>query len=237
MTIKGHSSSSDERTKKMPKEGQGDKIVSHEFASSDLTAGQLNAVVKKLGGHDGALKFLRGELAVSKPTRNWREQDGVIYLSVTSDGTTGEEWIKRLEGEGFRVGEYAKSVLRSDDFKPTSGVMTEIAVLKGMRFEDNDRITKKIRVEANKRKLEKPNAEVACLIRVNFSDEEIAAMGLIWIVVMHDPINDSDGSPNLLASDRLDVGRWLRACHVSPDNGWIRDDGFAFVASQVSAQN
>lgn len=39
----------------------------NQFAFTDLTAGQLNAIVKKLGGYEGALKFLRGELTVSKP--------------------------------------------------------------------------------------------------------------------------------------------------------------------------
>lgn len=38
----------------------------NDFASKDLTAGQLNAIVKKLGGHDAALRFLRGELTVSE---------------------------------------------------------------------------------------------------------------------------------------------------------------------------
>lgn len=35
-----------------------------EFASKNLTAGQLNAIVKNLGGEEGALRFLRGELVV-----------------------------------------------------------------------------------------------------------------------------------------------------------------------------
>ena len=35
-----------------------------EFASKDLTADQLNAIVKKIGGHDMALRLLRDELAV-----------------------------------------------------------------------------------------------------------------------------------------------------------------------------
>lgn len=34
------------------------------FASQDLTAGELNAIVKKLGGKEGADRFRRGELAV-----------------------------------------------------------------------------------------------------------------------------------------------------------------------------
>lgn len=208
--------------------------MSTEFASAGLTAGQLNAIVKKLGGHDMALRFLRDELSVLEPTRSWREGDGIIYFSVTSDGTTGEDWIKRLEGNGFRVGDYAKQVLRSPDFKPTSGVTTEIAVLKGMLFEDSKRITKNIHAEAEKRKLSKPNAELACLIREKFTDKEIEAMGMWFIVAMHEPINDSGGDPSLLYARRAYDGRWLSAYDGRPDSGWCRDGGFAFAVSQVS---
>ncbi|MDQ5949474.1 MAG: hypothetical protein QG589_600 [Patescibacteria group bacterium] len=212
-------------------------IMSTEFASADLTAGQLNAIVKKLGGHNMALRFLRDEISVSEPTRSWREEDGVIYFSVTSDGTTGEDWIKRLEGNGFRVGDYAKQVLRSPDFKPTNGVTTEVAVLKGMLFEDNNRITKNIRAKAAHRSFTKPNAELACLIREKFTDKEIEAMGLIWIVAMHEPINDSDGDPSLLDADRRGDGRWLSAYRGRPDGRWSRGSGFAFSVSQVGSQH
>ncbi len=172
------------------------------------------------------------EMTVSESARKWREQDGVTYFSVTSDGTTGPQWIERLEKKDSRIDNNTKSVLRSDDFKPTSGVTTEIAVLKGMLFEDNDRITKKIRAEADKRKLIKPNVEVACFIREMFTDEEIEAMGLWYIVVMHEPIKDSDG-PYLLSASRHVYGRWLHACYGSHDGRWNRGDGFAFVVPQV----
>jgi hypothetical protein len=210
--------------------------MSTEFASAGLTAGQLNAIVKKLGGHDAALRFLRDELSVTEPTRSWREEEGVIYFSVASDGTTGEDWITRLESKGFRVGDYAKQVLRSPDFKPTKGLTIEVAVLKGMLFEDQSRITSKIRAEADKRKLGKPKPELACLIREKFTDEEIEAMGLWYIFAMHEPVSDSVGDPNLLRASRGDGGRWLFAYHVRPDDGWDRDDGFAFAVSQVSSQ-
>lgn len=209
--------------------------MSSEFASSGLTAGQLNAIVKKLGGHDAAIRFLRGEIVVSEPTRSWREEDGVIYFSVTSDGTTGEGWITRLESRNLRVGDYAKRVLRHEGFKPTNGETTEVAVLKGMLFEDNDRITKKIRAVADKRKLGKPNAELACLIREKFTDREIEAMGLMWIIAMHEPIEDSGGDSDLLGACRRGGGRWLDACGGGPRYGWDRGDGFAFAASQVSS--
>ncbi len=210
---------------------QGEKVMGTEFASADLTFGQLNAIVKKLGGHDGAIKFLQGKLTVVESQRNWREQDGIIYFSVTSDGTTGEEWIKRLEKKGFYLSDHAKSALHSPDFKPTKGVTTEIAVLKGMLFEDKGRITKKIRAFAAKRKLGAPNAEVACLIRENFSDKDIEAMGLTWIITMHEPIKDSIGDPRLLGPYRVVGGRWLGAFYDQSCDRWHREIGFAFVVS------
>lgn len=228
-----HRASSAKRKVKRAKKREGERLMSTEFASADLTIGQVNAVVKKLGGHEGTLRFLRGKIVVAEPERKWRE-DGIIYFSVTSNGLIGEEWITHLETRGLRVSDYAKSVLRSPDFKPTKGVVTEIAVLKGMLFEDSNRITKKIRAFAGERKFSTPNAEVACLVRDMFSDEEIQMMGLVWIVTMHEPIKDSDGYPGLLSANRNDVGPQLDAYYGYPDDGWGRECGFAFAVSQVA---
>jgi len=202
------------------------------------TLGRIEAVWNKLGGEAGVDRFLRDELSVSEPTRSWCEKDGVIYLPpLVSDGTMGPLWIPRLEKKGFRVGDYAKQVLRSPDFKPTNGVTTEVAILKGVLFKDDDRITKNIRAKAytgiftQGRKLFDPNAEMACLIREKFTDEDIEAMGLWYIVAMHEPINDSDGDPYLLSADRYDDGRWLSACDYRPDYRWFRGLGFAFAVS------
>jgi len=195
----------------------------------------FEGLVNKMGGESAAEAFLRGELTLSVPTRAWRESEGVIYLSVTSDGTTGPDWITRLEGKGFRLNQYSKSVLTSGAFKSTTGVTTEIAVLKGSFFTDDDRITSKIRSEAGKRKWQKPNAEVACLIREQFSDKEIEVMGLVWLVVMHEPIKDSGGDPGLLGANRDDDGRWLYAVYDGPDSRWNRENGFAFSVPQASA--
>jgi len=209
--------------------------MSELFASSDLTAGQLNAIVKKLGGHDAAIRFLRGELAVSEPIRRWREQDGVIYFRLPpTDGTTGKGWIDRLEGKLFRLSGYAKSVLCAPNFVPTAGVVNEIGVLKGLLFSDEERITKSIRAEADKRKFQKPNAEVACLTREMFTDEELEAMGLWWIAVMHDPINAAGGAPSLLGVSRHADGLWLNAYVGKPAFRWNRSGGFAFAVPQVN---
>lgn len=200
-----------------------------DFASQNLTAGQLNAIVKNLGGHDGALKFLRGELTVSRPACAWRKENGVIYLTVTSDGTTGEQWIEELD-----AGDYAKQLLRSPDFRPTTGVTYNLAILKGEFWSDAERLTKNIRVEGDKRGWKHGpdlNAEVACLICRHFSEKEIEAMGLIWIVTMHEPIKDSGGDPDLLGARRCGDGRRLGADYGRPGDRWDRGDGFAFALS------
>lgn len=212
-----------------------------EFLISGIETGKLNAMVKNIMTQTGitepeeAVRMMNsGELQISVIKSKWIEKDSVIRFSVASGGITGEEWIARLESKGFRVGDYAKSVLRSKDFKPTNGIIYEIAVLKGELFSDSDRTTKTIRKEAKNRKLSTPNAEVACLIREKFSDKELEAMGLYWIVAMHEPIKDSDGDSILLSASRIDSGSWLDADYDSPGDEWGRGDGFAFVVSQVS---
>lgn len=196
----------------------------------------MEAVINKLGGMEGVDKLLRGELTLTEPKRNWREENGIIYLSVTSDGTTGKEWIERLTKKGYRLSDYAQSLLRSpEDFKPTYGVTTEIAILKGILFGNSDRITSSIRAFTAERNLIAPNAEVACLIRDIFSDEDLEAMGLIWIVAMHEPIKDSDDVPRLLSVSRNGGGCWLVADCDKSVYGWSRGDGYAFAVSETPA--
>lgn len=168
----------------------------------------------------------------SNTPRVWREQDGVIYFSVTSDGTTGEDWIKRLEEKKFPVSKYAKRMLCSINFKPSNGVTTEVAILKGTLFVNNsERVTKKIQEEARTRNLTTPKPEIACLIREKISDEEVKNMGLFWIVTMHEPIEDSDGGTSLLGSLSYGYRGHFLAFYDRIGLHWDREHGFAFTAS------
>jgi len=187
----------------------------------------------------------------AEPTCKWREQDGIIYLSVTSDGTTGPQWIERLERRGFPVEYEAANVLRSDGFKPSNGVKTEIAILQGSLFQDylGGRTTKKICAEARRRGLTKPNAEVACLIREKFADQEIEDWDRWWIVVMHEPIKDRNGVLCLLGAGRTGAFRMggtltdpvrgrLSACRgVRLGTDWHRTYMFAFAVSSIAAKD
>lgn len=183
--------------------------------------------------YEGTPEYQRAVAAMvaQSPAPAWREENGVIRFSVTSDGTTGSQWIERLRGAGFRVNKHVQYALTSKDFIPTSGVTYEVGVLKGTIFDAYERDTPNIRAEAQKRGLTTPNMEVACLIRGNFRDEDIKVMGLGWIAIMHEPIKDPVRDPMLLAVNRrLYDGRWLDAFHERGSGPWAHSDGgFAFV--------
>jgi len=212
------------------------------FTIARLETGKLNALVKNLMTRmniDDPVEAVRrvnsGEWVVVKPAHRWREQNGAIYFKVTSNGMTGPKWIEHFNKKGIQISKWVQDILLSPDFKATCGVTTEVAVLMGILFTDNDRITDNIRAEAGKRNLTTPEAELGCLIRDMFTEEEIEAMGLEWIVAFHEPIKDSVGNPSLLGTGRNVKDPWLCSNYDEPGNRWFQKLGFAFVVSQVSS--
>ena len=187
-----------------------------------------------LGRSVMSTEFASANPTASEPTHSWRQKDGVLYFSVTSDGTTGGDWITRLENKRFRVDDDAKQVLRSPDFKPTRGVTTDVAVLKRLLFMEDELTIGRIRAEAYRRKLIKTNAEVACLTREKFTDRELQDMVLRYITFIHEPISNSYGDPRLLTVP-IEIGGCLLTQDGGPDKRWYRDfGGFAFAVSQSS---
>lgn len=168
--------------------------------------------------------------------------NGVIYITFpATTGRTGKKWITYFQQKGDDLSDYAKSVLRSKQFQPTTGVVHRIAILPAKLWRDNERLTQHMRQDAetgaftNGQNLTDPNPEVGCLIRDYLTDEEIKALGFQYIVVMHPPIPDSGGRPRLLAALRYDTGRRLHAYYGHPDRQWHGDGGFAWSDPQVSA--
>lgn len=177
------------------------------------------------------LNALSGKLEIKKdltPIFGWQGYDKLVYFAVVSDGTTGPEWIKRLQKKGFSVGRQAETLLWSSDFKPTSGQLTVMAIVKGTCFSDNNRMTEKIYKEANRLRFGGPNMEVACLIREKFSDQDIKAMGLNFLVTMHSPVADSHGDLKLLDAHCRAKGNWFGARYGKRNGRWPRGTGFVF---------
>jgi hypothetical protein len=180
------------------------------------------------------IKECEVEIQVEPPDKKWIEKDGIIYLSVVSNGLTGKEWINRLKDGGNNVSSYAEDLLNSKNFKLTKNIKYELAIIRG----DKEYTTlQEIRDKAKQLKLKTPNAEIACLIREKLDDKDIKDMGLWGIIAAHEPIKDSGGGPFLLYSGRRGGGLWLYACYDEPDRKWYRGDGFAFAVSQVELKS
>lgn len=160
----------------------------------------------------------------------WREENSVIYFSVTPDGTTGEEWIPRLEDKGYDVGSFGERILRSKDFTLSKNIVTEIAVLRSALFPWDDRTTENIRFAGALRNFVTPNCDIACLIREMFTKGEFIAMRLQRIVTMHEPHMDSLLNPELLgAYDSGGIFGGLSTYIAHPGTKWTADGGSAFV--------
>lgn len=153
-----------------------------------------------------------------------------MKTTIAPRNITGKKYIQRLKEKGYSISSYAEEILgtikKSERKEPYTFV-----IIKASEFSQEYPTTQEIRDEARKRGYITPPAELAPLLREAVSDEDIAALGLTWLVVMHEPVTDSDGDLSLLSLNRDDEGQWLNACHGGPDFGWNREDGFVFSRS------
>jgi hypothetical protein len=165
-----------------------------DFAIANVKTGKLNALVKNImrltGQNDAneAIRLINSKLwtVVRSTTCPWRVENGIIYLTVTSDGTTGAQWVTRLESRGYKIDTRARQILLSESFKPTSGITTEIAIISGIEVPKQTFLfmMRDVLAEANKRGWLRPNLETACMLRELFSYTEIEALKLTSIDIM-----------------------------------------------------
>lgn len=216
-----------------------------DFVSQGITSGQHNAIVKNLmlqmginDPNEAVRRFNAGEYILTPRLSQWLVgANGIINIpELVSDGTTGPEWVTRLEAKGFWISELAKSMLLSEDFKPTNRTVYKPIGIKATAFDDSKRLTKNIRSYANRSKWQAPNAELACLLRESCSDEQLEAMGLWYLITMHETIDDADGNPSLLGAHRHSGGQWLYGDYGGPDDEWLDDGAFVFILSQLSLE-
>ena len=126
----------------------------HEFAMADLTGGQLNAIVKKLGGHDGAMRFLRDELAVvevapdlvyvdrsMRPTYpDWMREvmhpELEVIGPVSFDAGKLEQWLHHDQKTGVVRGQVIYDHLKSNDMLPSCLGLRDLEEVqkKGIKF-------------------------------------------------------------------------------------------------------
>ena len=174
----------------------------------------------------------------------WIEKDGRIYFEVTTLGLTAEEWKARLTKAGHKISNWANDVLSKPDYdlnhRYEADKTLKIVLIKGKEIEkDSERLTKNLKAIAVKdfgtNSVSELKGELGLLIREKFSNKELEEMVLYYIVVLHEPIVDSDGDPRVLRSGRGDGESRVYAGYGCESDGWRDDGAFAFL--QVSASS
>lgn len=165
-----------------------------------------------------------------------KNEHGHVILTFTGLDLVGVEEIGRLESANYRVGDYAKSCFRSmkkDGYdkkhRLVAGQEYKVALMPGREIEhDRDRTTDALRRRGmNHYGYGEPLAGLIPRVRETLSDKQMEELDIWYVAALHDPITDSDGSPDVLDSRRRDGGRQVDASWDDPDDQW--DDCGAFV--------
>ncbi len=95
----------------------------------------------------------------------WRKENGVYYFSVTSNGMTAEEWVSHFDKKGLSIEEYFKETVLAQEFLPTTGNVSEVAILDDSCLGPEDKYMKDVRRVAKSRGLVPlVSPEVICLV-------------------------------------------------------------------------
>jgi hypothetical protein len=209
---------------KMGKLAQEKENTMEKFASANLTAGQLNAIVKNLGGEEGAIRFLRGEMVVKPVTPSEFKVFKTIKLGTGLK--TADDFRKAIKENKMRISDWASDILGKPAFTVAAEeteldlVVVSVAEL-GFK---NGATREQIYARAKELGLDLCPAEVGPQLCLQDKDQ----INREWWVVAMEPITDSDGSLELFRVRRDGSGLWLRSCYASPGYVWDADDRFVF---------
>jgi len=202
----------------------------------DVTMGQIEAAINKLGGLSGWRALLRDELEIKpKPLLFPKNEHGHYLVEVTGRALTGAAEIQLQSEQNFRVGDYARQCFLSTNpdsydakHRLEDGKIYRLAIVHGREVKMN-RTTANLRAYAQQFGYQKPLAGHIPRIRESVTDQQMEQMNIWYIAGLHDPIADSVGVPDVLVAYRGGGGSWLDAAWGRPALGWDDRGAFAFV--------
>jgi hypothetical protein len=216
--------------------------MENEFAIASLTTGKLNALVKNIMRQTGvndpieAVRLVNSGKWTLSEVSSWHEEDGIIYFTVTSKGTTGPQWVKLFKEKGFSLADWVKDYLLSGNFESTNGVTTVVAVFKRKLLGFEKLSFKDIYSGAGRLNWNKPTIEIGCLIRLLLTGNDIVKMGLDSIITMHNPVSSPSGNMKFLFTSKNFWGsKSLTTFCEEDDPSLIKHNyGFAFISAQTN---
>jgi len=203
--------------------------MSDEFAAANLTVGQINAIVKKLGGEEGALRFLRDELVVKPADRNWS-----VWKTIklgTPNFHSADHFRQALKASGMKLGDWASDILGKPEFT-VSDKETEldlvVVTVKELGFKSGA-TREKVYARAKELGLDLCPPEVGPQLRLQYADQPNNE----WILIGMDPIRDSGGYLGVFSVERGVSGLWLCSGRDGgPDYVWDAGSRWVFIRSR-----
>lgn len=201
---------------------------------SSVTARQLKDLFRQID--DGSITGVHVQALLEH--RNPFEKKDRITFTVTGLGLTSEQWITRLEAGGHKLSDWARDVLSKPDYDENHrlevGKEYKVTLVFSKEIKkQKDRSTTNLKALARRELGEQSviglKGELALLIREKFTNAELEAMGIFYIVVLHEPIIDSAGHARVLYSFRDDGVSFVNASCGSPDDLWVDFGAFAFL--------
>jgi hypothetical protein len=175
---------------------------------------------------------------ISDTPPRWYRKGGIIYLTIVTATEGVEEWIsstKWCSKNNIPLDSGAVDILQSAHFKPPHNCTIELAIITSENFGEEFRTLKNYNTVASKLGMHITNPEMACLIHVYYSKEELEAMGIASIIIMHERMdvsgNDND-CPHLLSILPVDTHLWITGYR---DEGALLPEkcGVAFEVSRT----
>jgi hypothetical protein len=190
----------------------------------ELTLGQVEALVNKLGGMEGVQRFLSGELLVSATAKVWKTWK---TIQLGTGLQTADDFRKEVVKAGMKIGDWANDILGKPAFTATtSETEVELVVASVAELGFKDGATRKdIYVRAQELGLDLCPPEVGPQLRLQYTDQPKGE----WLVIAMEPITDSDGDLRLFRVARGDGERWLGADRGYPVNFWRGHYRFVFL--------
>ena len=146
---------------------------------------------------------------------------------LTIGGKTPKQLEKALDSGGFKVGDWARDIIRSKDFTtlPDQQTLSLVrAKVSDLGFKDPATYSE-VCQKAEEFGLEKCLPETAVHYRLAYKDQPMNE----WLTVAMEPISDSNGHPSVFELYRPGDGLWLRGYWVYPASQWSPEAEFVFT--------
>ncbi len=196
-----------------------------DFASANLTAGQLDAIVRKLGGEAGVQRFLRGELTVVETRPREFPVWKTIRLGVHK---TADAYRKALEVSKYRCGEWVTDLFDKPAChcaEQETDVDLVVLSVDDLGFKQGA-LYSQICEKALAAGLELCPPEVGPALRLAYENQPRGER----LIIATKPFADSGDELDLVAMEVSGGGGlWLRGDCGPSDRYWEPDRRFVFV--------